>query len=150
MAIHLRILSWALIFLLRLRFPPGKSVAKIITDRYDKGLLLAFRSFQCLDLKLGKAKLDLLFLQSCKKRNVIPKFLRFKVANRKLRRSSAYYQCQRKLLDEEIALKGSRMRVLTTQASDAYSVLSSRVRLIDLIHLKSLSDKENTRTIETL
>ena len=26
MAIHLRILSWALFFLLRLRFPPGKSI----------------------------------------------------------------------------------------------------------------------------
>ena len=31
MVIHLKILSWALIFLLRLRFPPGKSIAKIIT-----------------------------------------------------------------------------------------------------------------------
>ncbi len=30
MAIHLAALSWALIFILRLRFPPGKSIAKII------------------------------------------------------------------------------------------------------------------------
>ena len=27
MAIHLAALSWALIFILRLRFPPGKSIA---------------------------------------------------------------------------------------------------------------------------
>ena len=27
MAIHLALLSWALIFILRLRFPPGKSIA---------------------------------------------------------------------------------------------------------------------------
>ena len=30
MAIHLAALSWALIFILRLRFPPGKSIAKVI------------------------------------------------------------------------------------------------------------------------
>ena len=41
MAIHLAALSWALIFILRLRFPPGKSIAKVITDRYDKATLLA-------------------------------------------------------------------------------------------------------------
>ncbi len=33
MAIHLAALSWALIFILRLRFPPGKSIAKVITCR---------------------------------------------------------------------------------------------------------------------
>ena len=77
MAIHLAALSWALIFILRLRFPPGKSIAKVITDRYDKATLLAFRQFQRLDKKLGKAKLDLLFLESCKTRNIIPKFLHF-------------------------------------------------------------------------
>ena len=31
MAFHIRILSWALIFILRLRFPPGKSIATTIT-----------------------------------------------------------------------------------------------------------------------
>ena len=30
MAIHLAALSWALILILRLRFPPGKSIAKVI------------------------------------------------------------------------------------------------------------------------
>ena len=33
MAIHLVVLSWALIFIIRLRFPPGKSIATIITQR---------------------------------------------------------------------------------------------------------------------
>ncbi len=31
MAIHLAALTWALIFILRLCFPPGKSIAKVIT-----------------------------------------------------------------------------------------------------------------------
>ena len=30
MAIHIRILSWALIFILRLRFPPGESLVNIL------------------------------------------------------------------------------------------------------------------------
>ncbi len=33
MAIHLAALSWALIFILRLRFPPGKSIAKVKTEK---------------------------------------------------------------------------------------------------------------------
>ena len=32
MAIHIRILNWALIFILKLRFPPGKSLVNILTD----------------------------------------------------------------------------------------------------------------------
>ncbi len=35
MAIHLAALSWALIFILRLRFPPGKSIAKVILTKYS-------------------------------------------------------------------------------------------------------------------
>ena len=31
MTLHLRILSWALIFILRLRFPPSKSLVNITT-----------------------------------------------------------------------------------------------------------------------
>ncbi len=34
MAIHLAALSWALIFILRLPFPPGKSIAKVILNAF--------------------------------------------------------------------------------------------------------------------
>ncbi len=33
MAIHLAALSWALTFILRLRFPPGKSIAKTVISQ---------------------------------------------------------------------------------------------------------------------
>ena len=36
MAIHLRILSWALIFIVRLRFPPAKSIAKSMSIHSSK------------------------------------------------------------------------------------------------------------------
>ena len=109
----LRVLCWALIFILRLRFPPGSSIATILNNRYKNGSLEAFRKFQRLEMKLGKAKLDLEFLKNFKKRLVIPKFLRFKVANRRLRNSSAYRQCQNKLLQDEIASKHARIRILS-------------------------------------
>ena len=125
MTLHPRILSWALIFILCLRFPPGKSLVNNLKECYHNGSLHAFRLFQKLELKLGKAKLDLLLLLSCKKRNVIIKFLWFKVANRNLKNSSAYRACQRKLLDEEVAQKRSIIRSLSAQASTAYSILST-------------------------
>ena len=56
----------------------------------------------CLFLKLTFKMTDLQFLNICKDHNVIPKFLRFKVANGALRTFLTYKQCQRKLLREEI------------------------------------------------
>ena len=50
-----------------------------------------------------KAQLDLEFLQTCKKNNVVPKFLRIKLANRKLSLSHAYNICQKRLLNQEIS-----------------------------------------------
>ena len=89
-------------FILKIRFPPGKSLATILNKRYKNEALEAFRKFQRLELKLGKAKLDLEFLITCKRRSIISRFLWFKVANRRLQSSSAYRQCQHKLLQEEI------------------------------------------------
>ena len=48
MAIHLAALSWALIFILRLRFPPGKSIAKVITFE----MFFPVFCIDCLDQKL--------------------------------------------------------------------------------------------------
>ena len=146
MSLSVRILSWALIFISRLRFPPGKSLVAILSNRYN-GSLKALRTFQGLDLKLGKCKLDFLFLLSCKDSNLIPKFLWFKLANRNLRNSHAYRSCQRRLFDEEIRQKCSRIKSLLDQVSSAYSNLSSLVSIIDLVHLKYTSDKENAKRI---
>ena len=102
--------------------------------------------FQRIKLKLGKAKLDLSFLQNCKKQSVI-RFLHFKIANRCLQNSTAYCQCQRKLLQEEIYLKQLRIRILSSQSNAASLHLSSLVSSLDLIHLKTLSDHENIHTL---
>ena len=64
----IRILCWGLIFIMKLRFPPGLPLANVLKKRYNNGSLAAFRKFQCTELKLGKAKLDLKFLTNCKKK----------------------------------------------------------------------------------
>ena len=60
------------------------------------------RKFEKADIKHKKALLDLQSQNICEDHNVIPTFLRFKVANATLRTSSTYKGCQNKLLHEEI------------------------------------------------
>ena len=143
----LKVICWALIFIIRIRFPLGKSLATILNNRYNNGALEAFRKFQRLELKLGKPKLDLEFLSTCKKRSVIPRFLWFKVSNRRLRTSSAYRQCQSKLLQDEINAEHARIRVLFAQVTTAHFRLASLVMNIDFIHLKNVSDREISKKL---
>ena len=53
----------------------------------------------------GKALLDLQFLQPSKKEKLIPKFLQFKEANKRLESSEAYLSFHRPLLNQEISIK---------------------------------------------
>ena len=45
--------------------------------------------------------LDIDFLNTCLKNNIIPKFVQFRVSNKDLRNSTAYRQCQIELLNQE-------------------------------------------------
>ena len=91
------------LFLVRCRFPTQFSIISILRKRYGENLVKSVRKLEKLDFKHKKAQLDLEFLQTCKKNNVIPKFLRFKLANRKLSSSHAYNICQKRLLNQEIS-----------------------------------------------
>ena len=132
-----KIVVWAIIFLTKLRFPPGISIATVLKDRYkNNGSLAAFRKYQRIDLKLSKAKLDLSFLTKCKSHEVIPQFSNFKVTNQRLKSSAAYRQCQRKLLEEDIFNKQCRIRKLKIELSTVYGCLADLVSSLDLVHLK--------------
>ena len=78
---------------------------------------------------------------------VIPHFLHFKVANCRLQNSTVYRQCQWKFLQEEVDLKQLHIRILSSQSNAASLCLSSLVSSLDLIHLKTLSDHENIRSL---
>ena len=78
------------------------SMADIIRSRYGEAFVRKIHKFEKSDYKLQKGHLDLRFLLECKKNNLIPKFLQFKLANRHLLNSAVYKKCQIKLLEEEI------------------------------------------------
>ena len=73
----------SLVFILptRLRFPSRLSITAVLRKRYGDWSLNLVRKFEKTDIKHKKALLDSQFLKICKDHNVIPKFLRFKVAN---------------------------------------------------------------------
>ena len=89
-----RIIGLVFLFIIRIRFPRGKSIADIIRNRYGEAFVKKIRRFEKCDFKLRKCHLDLRFLLDCKKNGVIPKFLRFKLANRHLNNSHVYRKCQ--------------------------------------------------------
>ena len=88
-------------FIIKLRFPAKKFIAEIIRNRYGLQTLISIRKFESLDQKQRKVALDIEFLESCIKHDLIPKFVSFKVANKTLRGSRAYKECQKKLLQQE-------------------------------------------------
>ena len=59
-----------------------------------------------------------------------------------------FRQCQNKLLREEISSKHARIRVLSSETSLAYSEVAGLVFTIHFIHLKTLSDQENSKKFD--
>ena len=82
------LIGLAFLFIIRIRFPRGKSIADIIRNRYGEAFVKKIQRFEKCDFKLWKCHLDLRFLLDCKKNGVIPKFLRFKLAKRHLNKFS--------------------------------------------------------------
>ena len=97
-----RTIGLVFLFIIRIRFPRGKSIADIIRNRYGEAFVKKMRRFEKCDFK---CHLDLRFLLDCKKNGVISKFLRFKLANRHLNNSHVYRKCQLRLLEEETKSK---------------------------------------------
>ena len=59
--VKLKIISWALLCLVRLRFPLDKSIACVLRSRYGNTVIKDIRKFEKIDFALRKCKLDLLF-----------------------------------------------------------------------------------------
>ena len=94
----LKVISLALLFLVRLRFPVDKSIACVLRSRHGNAVVKDIRKFEKIDFTLRKCKLDLLLLETCLENQIIPKFLNFRVSNLHLKTSRAYHACQLKLL----------------------------------------------------
>ena len=96
------------------------------------------RKFEKLEYKLRQVQLDLDFLTNCKDDNIIPNFLNFRLANKKLQDSFSYKTCQHNLLLTEINLKRSRLRVLKNEFCLLHNELKSVLNCIDFAHICSL------------
>ena len=108
----LRVITLVFLFFVRCRFSTQFSIISILQKRYGENLVKSVRKLEKLDFKHKKTYLDLEFLKTCKKNNFIPKFLKFKLANRWLSSSQAYNICQKGLFNEEISNKHKLVRIL--------------------------------------
>ena len=93
------------------------------------------QKFEKFDFKYRKALLDLEFLQLWKKEKLIPKFLQFKVTNKRLESSEAHLSCQRRLLNQEMSIKYKSIRALNNKITSMKNNLYSEMSFIDYVHV---------------
>ena len=98
----MKVFGLVFLFIIRLRFPRSQSIADVIRKRYGDKALKNVRKFERLDYQVRECQLDIEFLNTCHKYNVILNFLRFRVTNKTLKDSLSYSRCQQLLLNEEI------------------------------------------------
>ena len=79
-----------------------ENVESYIRTHHNRRLLTNYRIVKKFYYRVQTVPLDIHFLKTCQQKDVMPKFLWFKTANRNLGSSSAYKECQRRLLKSEI------------------------------------------------
>ena len=133
-----KVLGLVFSFIIRIRFLKGKSITDIVRSRYGEAFVRVICKFEKSDYKLRKGHLDLRFLLKCKKNNLIPKFLQFKLANRHLHNSVVYKKCQIKLLEEEIRAKQKRINILEKDTKRIREELQGTLSCLDFSYICSL------------
>ena len=144
------VISLVFQFILRLRFPAHKSIAQVITTRYGKPTLNLIRKFENIDFKRRKALRDIEFLNNCIKHELVPKFVQFKVANRGLRGSRVYKQCQMKLLNQELKEKQSHLKSLNRSFSQLKVEIQNKISIIDFAHVSTKFLVKNDRVLNKI
>ena len=133
--------SFSFFILARLRFPKSESISSIVRRRYSGQILKAIRKFEKADYKLRKAKLDINLFVRCQHENVIPNFLKFRLANKDLRNSITYRKCQLNLLQKKINNKKSRLKTLQN--------LQFGLNCIDFAHISAIFLSSNDNILKS-
>ena len=141
------VLSLVQLFVIRLRFPKPKSIAEIITHRYEHAVLSLVRKYERNDFKSRKIKLDLEFLDNCIKNSLIPKFVTFKVANHSLKNSKTYKECQMKLLRQEMQHKRKQLNILNKKTKVFNTEIRSKIGWIDFAHISGFFTSHNDKIL---
>ena len=91
------------------------------------------------------AKLNIIFLARCQHENVIPNFLKFRLANKFLRNFVTYGKCQLNLLKTEINSKKSHLRTFQNEFNRLHSDSQFSLNCIDVAHISTifLSSNDN-------
>ena len=146
----LKVFTFVCLFIIRLRFPPNKSVADIVRARYGNATLKTVRKFEKLDFKKRKLLLDINFLETCRDANVTPRFLQFRTANYNLKKSSTYTDCQKLLLEEEIRTKQKKLDEHHKNFEEMKKDLHSTLSYFDFLHITSLFFEPNIKAMEKI
>jgi len=99
------------------------NVEQYLRANYDRHILLTYRTVKKFYLRVELVRLDICFLKSCRTKDIIPKFLWFKTANRNLGSSTTYKECQRRLLKAEIDHKYQHLNKLKKMYRSSITVL---------------------------
>ena len=94
----LRVTVLVFFFLALVRFLRNESIPWVTRRRYGHDTLKLLRNFEKLDYKIRNIELDICFLRKCESKDVVPNFLKFRLANKNLKNSMT----QRPLLKAKI------------------------------------------------
>ena len=120
MFLSIRVISFCLIFLCKLKFKTIDDVYDYIKNKYGQDHFKLLLKISNISRKLRKSELDGEFLVKCKTYNVFPKFLRFKLYKKSLENSNFYRAWQSKLLCKEIAFKKEATKRLSSELRILY------------------------------
>ena len=143
--LRLRAVVISLLFIFRLRFPKGKSLASILRETYGDPVLKSVRRYEKLDFKLRKTDLDINYLETCINNNVVPKFCEFKTSNRHLQSSNTYKKCQEDLIREELKVKRKHRQSLNNEFERTGTQLYNVMCYVDFVHVTQLHISSNKK-----
>ena len=127
------IISLALLFILKLKFPTNKHITGTLRNRYVGQAMHNFRKVETLWRKKHKTVCDIEFLEICCNSNNAPIILRIKGYKCHLQRTSHVRELQCKLLENELSSKCRHVkklqRTLTTVQTSISIIDFSAVKL---------------------
>ena len=144
------IAALVVLFILKLRFPRGQSIANILTRRYGRPTLRLFRQFEKSTQKLEKLKCDRKFLIICKSHEVLPKFLHFKLYRKNLQNSKLYKSWQFKLLNLEIVTKNKQINKSQKLLNEIKAKLQESVSNLDFTCLNNFAENSTKKVINRI
>ena len=136
-----------LLFIIRIRFPVGRSISTVLRQRYGEPVVTMFRRYERIHFKVEKCRLDLEFLTECLNNQLMPNFLRIKLWKNDRRHKRAYKNFQRKLLELEIQNKIKEINRLKDTVNKCFEDLKRHINTIDTNHVKCFIQEQNSKKL---